>query len=180
MRLLVRAAVLTVALAVSPSVAPFALAQPDFASMRVDRGGVASVQKLYQDLRGKGLDVLLIDIREDPEQVRRTVKERGYVTPVLLDQSGDVAGPGYRVWGRPTVFIVDRQGRLVGRAAGARGWDSQKGRQFMEALLAQTATPYRFAGRFANFGTPMLRCYSTNVATSKGLTGCRRPSARDV
>lgn len=36
MRLLVRAAVLTVALAVSPSVASFALAQPDFASMRVD------------------------------------------------------------------------------------------------------------------------------------------------
>jgi hypothetical protein len=61
-----------------------------------------SVQKLYQDLRGKGLEVLLIDIREDAEQVRRTVKERGYVTPVLLDQSGDVAGPGYRVWGPPT------------------------------------------------------------------------------
>jgi cytochrome c biogenesis protein CcmG, thiol:disulfide interchange protein DsbE len=100
-----------------------------------------SVQKLYQDLRGKGLDVLLIDIREDPELVRRTVKERGYVTPVLLAQSGQVSGPGYRVWGPPTVFIIDRQGRLLGRAAGARGWDSQQARQFMEALLAQPATP---------------------------------------
>jgi hypothetical protein len=100
-----------------------------------------SVQKLYQDFRGKGLEVLLIDIREDPEQVRQTVKERGYVTPVLLDQNGEVAGPGYRVWGPPTVFIVDRQGRLVGRAAGARGWDRQTGREFMEALLALPATP---------------------------------------
>jgi cytochrome oxidase Cu insertion factor (SCO1/SenC/PrrC family) len=36
MRRLVLAAVLTVALAVSPPVASFALAQPDFASMRVD------------------------------------------------------------------------------------------------------------------------------------------------
>jgi cytochrome c biogenesis protein CcmG/thiol:disulfide interchange protein DsbE len=104
-------------------------------------GELPSVQKLYQDLRGKGLEVLLIDIREDRELVRRTVKERGYVTPVLLDQSGEVSGSGYRVWGPPTVFIVDRQGRLVGRAAGARGWDSQKGRQFMEALLALPATP---------------------------------------
>ena len=85
--------------------------------------------------------MLLIDIKEDPDQVRRTVKERGYIAPVLLDQNGDVSGTMYRVWGPPTVFIVDRQGRLVGRAAGARSWDSPKGRQFIEAMLASPATP---------------------------------------
>lgn len=100
-----------------------------------------SVQKLYEDFRGKGLEVRLIDIREDPALVRRTVKERGYIAPVLLDQSGDVSGTAYRVWGPPTIFIVDRQGRLVGRAAGARSWDSLKGRQFIEAVLASPATP---------------------------------------
>jgi hypothetical protein len=100
-----------------------------------------SVQTLYQDLRGKGLEVLLIDIREDADTVRKTVKERGYIAPVLLDRSGDVSGPGYQVWGPPTVFIVDRQGRLVGRAAGARSWNSQKGRQFIEAVLALPTTP---------------------------------------
>ena len=63
------------------------------------------------------------------------------MAPVLVDQSGEVSGPGYRVWGPPTIFIVDRQGRLIGRAVGARSWDSQKGRQFMEALLAQPDTP---------------------------------------
>ena len=88
-----------------------------------------------------GLEVLLVDIREDPDQVRRTVKERGYIAPVLLDRSGDVSGSMYRVWGPPTVFIVDRQGRLIGRAAGARSWDSPKARQFIEAVLAAPATP---------------------------------------
>ncbi len=98
------------------------------------------VQKVYQDYRGKGLEVLLIDFREDPDKVRHAVKERGYIAPVLLDESGDVTGKAYGVWGPPTVYIVDRQGRLVGRAAGPRQWDSQKGRQFIEAVLATPAT----------------------------------------
>jgi hypothetical protein len=73
--------------------------------------------------------------------VRKTVAERGYIAPVLLDESGDVTGKAYGVWGPPTVYIVDRQGRLVGRAAGPRSWDSQKGRQFIEAVLAAPAAP---------------------------------------
>ena len=99
------------------------------------------VQKVYQDYRGKGLEVLLIDFREDPDKIRQTVKERGYIAPMLLDENGDVTGKAYGVWGPPTVYIVDRQGRLVGQTAKTRQWDSQKGRQFIEAVLAAPATP---------------------------------------
>ena len=99
------------------------------------------VQKLHRDLKGKGLEVLLIDFQEDPERVRRTVKERGYTAPVLLDESGDVTGKVYGVWGPPTVYLVDRQGRLVGRATGPRAWDSPAGRRFIEALLDAPTTP---------------------------------------
>lgn len=99
------------------------------------------MQTLHRELQGKGLEVLLIDFREDPERVRQTVKERGYTSRVLLDESGDVTGKVYGVWGPPTVYIVDRQGRLVGRAAGPRPWDSPNGRRFIEALLAAPATP---------------------------------------
>jgi len=94
------------------------------------------VQKLYQEYRGKGFEVLLIDFQEDPERVRQTVKDRGYTAPVLIDQSGDVTGKVYGVWGPPTLYIIDRQGRLVGRAAGPRPWDSPAGRRFIESLLA--------------------------------------------
>jgi peroxiredoxin len=93
------------------------------------------VQKLHRELRGKGLEVVLINFREDPERVRQTVKERGYTSPVLLDESGDVTGKVYGVWGPPTVYLVDRQGRLVGRAAGPRPWDGPAGRRLIEALL---------------------------------------------
>ena len=94
------------------------------------------VQKLYEEYRGKGFEVLLIDFQEDPERVRQAVKDRGYIAPVLIDQVGDVTGKVYGVWGPPTLYIIDRKGQLVGRAAGPRPWDSPAGRRFIEALLA--------------------------------------------
>lgn len=94
--------------------------------------------KLYREFKGKGLEVLLIDFREDPERVRRTVQERGYTARVLLDQSGEVTGVGYGVWGPPTVYFVNRSGQLVGRAVGPRQWDRPEGRAFIQALLDAT------------------------------------------
>lgn len=99
-----------------------------------------SVNKLYQEFRPKGLELLLVSFREDPGLVRRTVAARGYVAPVLLDQSGKVSGEVYGVWGTPTAYFIDRQGRLVGRAVGPRGWDSQAARNFVLALIEAHAT----------------------------------------
>ena len=95
-----------------------------------------SINALYREFRGQGLEVLLIDFRESPERVRQVVKERGYTAPVLLDESGDVTGRLYGVWGPPTIYLVDRQGRLVGRAIGRRDWSSPAARTFMRDLLA--------------------------------------------
>jgi hypothetical protein len=94
-----------------------------------------SVNALYEEFRGRGLEVRLVNFREEPDLVRKTVAERGYKAPVLLDRSGDVTGRAYGVWGPPTVYFVDRQGQLVGRVVGARGWDSPQARAFVQALL---------------------------------------------
>lgn len=96
-----------------------------------------SVNRLYEQLKGKGLEVRLVAFRESADLVRRTAQERGYTAPVLIDASGDVTGRVYGVWGPPTVYFIDRQERLIGRAVGPRGWDSPAARTFIEALLAQ-------------------------------------------
>ena len=96
-----------------------------------------SVNRLYEELKGKGLEVRLVDFRESADLVRKTAQERGYTAPVLLDESGDVTGRVYGVWGPPTVYFIDRQGRLIGRAVGPHGWESPAARTFIEALLAQ-------------------------------------------
>jgi len=80
-----------------------------------------------------------VDIRENPELVKRTVQERGYVAPVVLDQSGDVAGKQWGVWGTPTAYIIDRQGRLMGMMLGARDWGKAEARKFIQDLLGVEA-----------------------------------------
>ena len=94
-----------------------------------------SVNRAYNEFKDKGFDVLLVDFREDPATVRKAVRERGYAAPVLLDETGDVTGKTYGVWGPPTLFFVDRKGQLVGRAVGPRGWDSPAAKTFIRALL---------------------------------------------
>jgi peroxiredoxin len=94
-----------------------------------------SVNALHRELRAEGFEALLISFRESPDHVRRVVKERGYTAPVLLDQSGDVTGRLYGVWGPPTVYLIDRSGRLVGRGVGPRDWSTPAARALIRELL---------------------------------------------
>ena len=94
-----------------------------------------SVNALHREFKAQGFEVLLIDFRESPDHVRKVVKERGYTAPVLLDQSGDVTGRIYGVWGPPTVYLIDREGRLIGRAVGRRDWSTPTARAFIRGLL---------------------------------------------
>ena len=94
-----------------------------------------SVNRVYTEFKDQGLEVLLVDFREGIDLVRKTVRERGYSAPVLLDASGDVTGKSYGVWGPPTFFFVNRKGQLVGRGVGERGWDRPAAKVFLRALL---------------------------------------------
>jgi hypothetical protein len=95
-----------------------------------------SVNRLAAELRPKGLEVALVTFRENADVVKRAVQERGYTARVLIDQSGDTTGRLYGVFGPPTVYVVDRAGRLVGRGVGPREWESPAMRKFLTELLA--------------------------------------------
>lgn len=68
--------------------------------------------------------------------MKRTVTERGYTAPVLLDASGDVTGRAYGVFGPPTSYLVDREGRLVGRIVGGRDWKSAAARDLIRSFVS--------------------------------------------
>jgi hypothetical protein len=55
--------------------------------------------------------------------------------PILLDADGAVTGR-YHVIATPTAFLIDRQGRLLGRVVGPRDWDSPAGKALIAGLLA--------------------------------------------
>ena len=55
---------------------------------------------------------------------------------MVLDTDGDVIGR-YRVRATPTIVLVGRDGRMVGRAVGNRPWEKPAGRALLDALIAQ-------------------------------------------
>lgn len=95
------------------------------------------VNRLYEELRGRGLEVRLVSFREDAALVKRTAAERGYIAPVLIDRKGDVTGVGYGVFGPPTAYLIDREGRLIARMVGARDWKTPAAKALLLEVLAQ-------------------------------------------
>jgi redoxin len=93
---------------------------------------------VHREWERKGVTVLLVDIREDRAKVARTVAERGYVAPVVLDLDGAVSD-AYGVHATPTVFLIARDGTIVGRAIGSRSWTGPDARALFQALLAPAA-----------------------------------------
>ena len=67
------------------------------------------------------------------------LKKNGYTFPVLLDATGGVAGISlYSVDAIPANFIIDRNGKIVGRKIGVDGpeWTSAERIALFEQLLA--------------------------------------------
>ena len=89
---------------------------------------------LYEEFKGRGFTLWLINMGEDTDLVRRVVKARGYTAPVLRDTDQKVSAD-YLVTGSPTVYIVDRRLQIIGRAIGRRDWVGEAGRRLIEALL---------------------------------------------
>ncbi len=98
-----------------------------------------AMQTLYKQLREKGFEVVAVDMMEDKATVEKFVKNAGYTFPVLLDSTGQVGGGAYAARAIPTNFVVDKQGRLVGRKIGIDGpaWTSKESVALFESLLSQ-------------------------------------------
>lgn len=94
------------------------------------------MQRLYERYRARGFVVLALSIDTDGEiSVAPYVAARGFTFPVGLDSDLGVADR-YRVRVLPSSFVVDRRGRVVASAFGARDWDGADSFALVESLLA--------------------------------------------
>lgn len=92
------------------------------------------MMKLEEEFRKDGL-VLLGITSEPPEAVRGIFQGRGYTFTTLLDP-GDAVSDLYAFRSTPTIIFIGRRGQVLGRAIGARNWDSPDGRALLRHLLA--------------------------------------------
>ncbi len=77
------------------------------------------VQKLYEELKAKGLVVFGVNLMEEPAPVKRFLADNGISFPILLDREGKVA-KDYKAEGIPTLVIVGRDGKVSSYFTGLR------------------------------------------------------------
>jgi peroxiredoxin len=95
-----------------------------------------TIQKLYDRLHARGLEVLAVSIDALGEQVVAPfMQSRQLSFPVLLDTQSMLERL-YQTGGVPESFIVDKQGRLVEKIVGPRDWAHPNMITMFERLLA--------------------------------------------
>lgn len=75
---------------------------------------------------GDRLTVLAINIQENRDKVAAWAKDKNVSVRILLDPDGAVT-QRYEVTATPTVFVVSREGKLIGKALGTKPWTSEPG-----------------------------------------------------
>jgi len=100
------------------------------------RAEMPAMERIYQEMKNDGFTILAVNFAETAAQVEPFVKELRLTFPILLDQESQVVRQ-YRAFSLPTTYVLDRHGTVVGRAIGAREWDSADAKRLVRALRAR-------------------------------------------
>ena len=93
-----------------------------------------SMEKLYQELKGEGLEIVAVNFMENEKPIRAFLKENGFTFPVILDKKGEIA-QRYGVHALPVTFMIGRKGNLLAKSIGYKDWHAQKTRKVFKSLL---------------------------------------------
>lgn len=69
------------------------------------------LDKLHEELDGKDVHFLAVNVGEDEETVRKYVDETPFPYSVLLDPE-DMLSVRYQIYGLPTLMVIDRKGKV--------------------------------------------------------------------
>jgi thiol-disulfide isomerase/thioredoxin len=73
------------------------------------REEMPAMQELYDEYHGRGLEIVAVNMEEDPATVRRWITSGGYDFTFVLDSEGQQV-KRYNVTAAPTSYFVDRDG----------------------------------------------------------------------
>ena len=98
----------------------------------------STIDKVQRERRERQFTVVAVNVKEKKEEVAPWVEKRGLSPVVLLDTDGGVS-TDYRVRSLPTVYVIGRDMRLVGRVAGTRAWDDGAEKALLDYLTKAVA-----------------------------------------
>jgi DsbE subfamily thiol:disulfide oxidoreductase len=100
------------------------------------RDEMPSMERLYQEFKGKGLEIVAVNVKDKRPDALAFVKELKLNYPVLMDPHGEV-GLLYGAFGLPVTYLIDRKGVVLARLWGPADWYSPAARKFIAALVEQ-------------------------------------------
>ena len=84
---------------------------------------IPKVVESYRKFAARGYETLAVATRHDkPQNVARFVKQHALPFKVALDTSGEAAKAFGNVRITPTIFLIDKQGRVLRRYIGQPNW----------------------------------------------------------
>ena len=92
-----------------------------------------SMEKLHQEFKDKDFKMVAINLQESAARVKQFYEEYKLTFTTLLDITGDL-GAALGIRSIPTTFILDKDGRIIGKALGPREWESKKSIALFEYL----------------------------------------------
>jgi peroxiredoxin len=100
------------------------------------REEMPAMERLHRAYKDRGLVVLAISTDSQGASVVKPFIAQFKITfEVGLDPKMAVAAGAYQVWALPSTFIIDRKGKRVLFANGAREWDGKAGHALFDSLL---------------------------------------------
>lgn len=96
-----------------------------------------SMEALHQRFKEKNFILLTISVDyAGVNPVREFIGKQRYSFPVLIDQKGETLDL-FEVKGVPMTFIIDKKGRMRGKASGPRDWRCQEAVSIVNFLLEE-------------------------------------------
>ncbi|MGB8598787.1 MAG: TlpA disulfide reductase family protein [Burkholderiales bacterium] len=95
-----------------------------------------SLQKLREQFRGKGLEVIAVNTGESEAKVSQFAQNLRIKFPVLLDPDEEVKA-AWKVYGIPATFIVGTDGKIAYRVLGEIDWLEAESVSLIESLLPE-------------------------------------------
>ena len=100
------------------------------------REEIPAIETLYRDYKGKGLEIVAVNIKDKRDDALAFIKKNRISYPVLMDPEGEV-GLLYGAYATPTVYLIDRKGAVIARQWGPAGWNSPAARKLIGELVEQ-------------------------------------------
>jgi thiol-disulfide isomerase/thioredoxin len=93
-----------------------------------------AMENLHKRLKRRNFVMVAINLQESAEQVKQFFKDNKLTFTTLLDTKG-IVGTEFGIRSIPTTFILDKEGRLIGKALGPREWNGKDANALFDYLV---------------------------------------------